>query len=122
MADPIVHFEVGITDGARARDFYGELFGWRFQTEPDESNTLVVFEEGIGGNLMQVPEGESPYVTFYVLVDDTDAYLERVERVERLGGKTMVPSTAIPGVGEFAMLADPDGNLIALFTPETSAS
>jgi len=45
-----------------------------------------------------------------------------VERVERLGGKTMVPSTAIPGVGEFAMLADPDGNLIALFTPETSAS
>ncbi|HLA93179.1 MAG TPA: VOC family protein [Actinomycetota bacterium] len=119
MADPIVHFEVGITDGARARDFYGELFGWRFQTEPDESNTLVVFEEGIGGNLMQVPEGASPYVTFYVLVDDTDAYLERVER---LGGKTMVPSTAIPGVGEFAMLADPDGNLIALFTPETSAS
>ena len=69
MADPIVHFEVGITDGARARDFYGELFGWRFQTEPDESNTLVVFEEGIGGNLMQVPEGASPYVTFYVLVD-----------------------------------------------------
>lgn len=118
MADPIVHFEVGVTDGARARDFYGGLFGWRFQTEPDDSNTLVVFEEGIGGNLMRVPEGASPYVTFYVLVDEPDGYLERAER---LGGETMVATTPIPGVGAFAMLADPDGNRIGLFRPETPA-
>ena len=115
MADPVVHFEVGVTDGGRARDFYGELFGWRFQTEPDEANTLVVFEEGVGGNLTQVPEGVPPYVTFYVLVDDPGAYLERVER---LGGKAMMPTTPIPGVGAFAMIADPDGNAIGLFTPE----
>lgn len=114
MGDPVVHFEIGSPDIARARRFYGELFDWVAQGDP--SGPVVLVEtgsgEGIGGNMMQTPEGVPPYVTFYVHVDDLVAYLDRVES---LGGKVVVGPEPIPGVGSFAMFADPDGNVIGLF-------
>jgi uncharacterized protein len=31
-----------------------------------------------------------------------------------LGGKTIVEPTEIPGVGQFAMFSDPDGNVVGV--------
>jgi predicted enzyme related to lactoylglutathione lyase len=28
MSKPVVHFEIGCTDTAKAGEFYGSLFGW----------------------------------------------------------------------------------------------
>lgn len=40
-----------------------------------------------------------------------------LERAERLGGRTVVPPTALPGdLGSFAVFADPDGQLVGLWT------
>ena len=32
MGNPVVHFEITGSDPARLRDYYGELFGWQFDT------------------------------------------------------------------------------------------
>jgi predicted enzyme related to lactoylglutathione lyase len=57
--------------------------------------------------------GDMPsYVKVYVATDNLRASLDRA--VEP-GGKTVVDHTEIPGVGSFAMLQDPAGNLIGLF-------
>ena len=53
-----------------------------------------------------------PHVTVYVATDDLRASLDRA--VE-LGGKEVVPPTEISGVGSFAMVQDPSGNLVGLF-------
>jgi predicted enzyme related to lactoylglutathione lyase len=51
-------------------------------------------------------------VTFYVMVDDPQKYLDRAEQ---LGGKTVMPPSEIPGAGiTLAMLTDPEGHLIGL--------
>ena len=47
-------------------------------------------------------------MTFYVQVDDPQAYLNKIEAA---GGKTVVPVTEIPDMVTFAMFADPEGNV-----------
>jgi hypothetical protein len=42
---------------------------------------------------------------------DPQAYLDRIERV---GGKTIVPVTEIPDMVTFAQFADPEGNVVGL--------
>jgi len=47
----------------------------------------------------------------YAQVDDLQAALERAER---LGGKTILPPTEVPGGPKLAMFADPAGNVTGL--------
>lgn len=119
MGRPVVHFEIGVGNTSRSRDFYAELFSWTIRTDGSEYG-LVDTEagEGINGGLMQTPEGLPAYVTLYVGVDDLDRYLQRVEE---LGGKTVTEPMTVGAMGSFAMFTDPDGNLIGLFK-ETSPS
>jgi predicted enzyme related to lactoylglutathione lyase len=57
-------------------------------------------------------DGDPGHVTFYVEVDDVDAYLEKTEQ---LGGRTVVPPTVIEQFGlTFAFIADPEGHVIGL--------
>jgi uncharacterized protein len=52
-------------------------------------------------------------MTIYMRVDDLQASLDKAES---LGGKTVVPPSPLPGDwGSFAMLADPDGQLVGLW-------
>lgn len=110
MAHPVVHWEIGARDAAALRAFYSELFGWEITGAPDYG-LVTPGEGGIGGGIMQIREGMPPYVTVYAGVEDLTATLARAGR---LGGGTLVPPTQIPGVGEFAMFTDPEGNAIGL--------
>jgi hypothetical protein len=50
-------------------------------------------------------------VSIYAQVNDLQATLDRVEK---LGGKTILPPTEVPGGPKLAMFADPAGNLNGL--------
>lgn len=60
---------------------------------------------------MQTRGEMPPYVTVYVAVADLRSMLDRAGE---LGARTVVEPTDIPGVGQFAMFSDPDGNVIGL--------
>ena len=66
--------------------------------------------EGIGGGI-SAGDGGSTSVTFYIEVDDPQAYLNKVESN---GGKTVMPVTEIPGMVIFAQFADPEGNVVGI--------
>jgi predicted enzyme related to lactoylglutathione lyase len=51
-------------------------------------------------------------VSVYVQVDDLQATLDKVER---LGGKTILPPTGVPGGPKLAMFTDPAGSVTGLF-------
>jgi hypothetical protein len=68
-------------------------------------------EGGIGGGIFQAEEGAEPFVIPYIQVDDLQAYLDKVES---RGGKTVMPSTEIPGVVTLAVFTDPQGNRIGM--------
>ncbi|MBE3558193.1 MAG: VOC family protein [Ktedonobacteraceae bacterium] len=113
----IVHLDIPAGDPAAASKFYGDLFGWNIAVDKSYDYYMFRPEQGPGGGFVKAGEGEMDYkvgeVLIYVSTDDIDATLARVEE---LGGKTLAPKTAIPGVGAFAFFADPAGNRIGLFT------
>jgi predicted enzyme related to lactoylglutathione lyase len=124
MPQPVVHFEIIGTDPVALRGYFGELFGWEFDTSGSVADTVseagnygfVETGEGIPGGV----GGGAGYpgrVLFYVGVPDVEAALRKAES---LGGtRTMGPARA-PGrdlvVGQFT---DPEGHLIGLAGPHT---
>lgn len=114
MGAPVVHFEINARDYKKSQQFYGAVFDWKIKEHEGMPYALVESDglNAIGGGIGQTQEGQQPGVTFYVNVDDLGAYLKRVEKA---GGKTVLPPTPIPGIGSCAMFADPDGNVIGLF-------
>jgi hypothetical protein len=59
--------------------------------------------------------GVPPNWTGYVAVADVDA---KAKEAVRLGGKVLKEASDIPGVGRFAIVADPHGAVVALFRGE----
>jgi predicted enzyme related to lactoylglutathione lyase len=116
VPNPVIHFEITGPDGAQIQDFYRSLFDWPIDVQEAMGNYGLVAkggEGGIGGGIGPSQEGGPPNsLTIYVQVDDLEASLDKVEK---LGGKTVVPPTPIPNVGSFAMFSDPAGNTIGLF-------
>ena len=110
---PVVHFEVAGKDGAKLNSFYGDLFDWKIDSNNPMNYGIVDTggQGGINGGIAGGDHGE-PRVTFYVAVPDPQATLDEAER---LGGRTIMPVSEIPGAGvTLAMLSDPEGNVVGI--------
>jgi hypothetical protein len=110
MGQPVVHFEVIGLDGDKLRDYYGELFGWQFNTD-NAMDYGLVDGAGLGGGVGKGPDGYEGHVTFYVEVPDVEATLAQAES---LGGtRVFGPDQLMEGLvlGQFK---DPEGHLIGL--------
>ena len=102
----VAWFEMPAADTERAREFYGRVFGWRF--EPDEGEDYHVTYDG-GGAIHGAPEEKG--LTVYFGADDIDA---AIERVRSLGGEG-TDKQEIPGVGFYAECTDSEGNRFGLY-------
>jgi uncharacterized protein len=76
------------------------------------------------GGLMALPKearsaGVPSHWLGYVTVPDADAALEQARR---LGAKALMGPMDIPEVGRMVVLSDPQGAVIALFTPKPTGS
>lgn len=105
-------YELLTTDPDAAASFYGALTGWKAQEAGPvpEYRILGPGEAGIAG-LMALPEdaaraGMRPGWIGYIAVPDVDA---AVAAIIADGGRPLTPAMEIPGVGRFALLADPQG-------------
>jgi len=111
MANQVTWFEVAGKDGAKLQRFYGDLFDWKIDAgNPMNYGMVEGGDGGIGGGIGASQDG-STQVTFYVSVDDPQAYLDKAEQ---LGGRTIVPVTEVPNMVTFAQLADPEGNVVGV--------
>jgi uncharacterized protein len=109
MAHPVVHFEIGCKDAAKTHEFYANLFGWKMQAMGPA--VMIDTEGGITGHITALGHEPFHYTTFYVEVEDVQAYLDKAAK---LGGKTLVPPVNIP-TGTFAWMQDPEGNTVGLW-------
>jgi predicted enzyme related to lactoylglutathione lyase len=120
MGNPVVHFDLTGPEAEMTAKFYGELFGWRVQSVPVEQGTYNLIDThagtGINGGVMQTREGQQPFATIYAEGEDIQALLDKA--VE-LGAKIAVPVTAMEMV-TFALLIDPDGNIVGLVQSDPS--
>src|SRR5215471_3128551 len=100
MAHPVVHFEVSGPDIRRLADFYASLFGWRLQPVPGIDYTLIdTGGIGITGGPEKVTDAR-PATTVYTDTDDLQSALDKINRV---GGRTITPITERPGMATDAV-------------------
>lgn len=114
MKNPVVWFEVVGKDGGKLRRFYSDVFGWKIEgaTGDMDYGLVSAANGGIGGGVGTSQDGGNGHVTFFVEVDDPAAYLKKVEK---LGGKTLVPPMEIPSYNlTFAYFVDPEGHVVGL--------
>jgi uncharacterized protein len=116
MGNKLVHWEIPVLDTNKAKEFYGKVFDWKFQSWGDADDyTLFVAAEDNGGALMKVDKMPAePAIRVYIDVADIPAILKKVEE---LGGKTGQPKSEIGGGMGFAgSFIDPWGCLIGLWS------
>jgi predicted enzyme related to lactoylglutathione lyase len=113
-----VWYDLMTTDPSAAADFYTKIAGWG--TQPWEGSptpyTMWTVENAPLGGVMRMPEvvGEMPpHWIGYVAVSNVD---ETAAQAEALGGKVLSAPMDIPEVGRFAVISDPQGAAIAIFT------
>jgi uncharacterized protein len=115
MAGKPVHFEIPASDTSRAREFYGNLFGWEWQTmEGPVEYHMTRTSEDTGGAIFS---GDPGAIRPYFDVDDINA---GVARVRELGGSADDPQP-VPTMGWFATGSDPEGNPIGLWQSDPNA-
>jgi predicted enzyme related to lactoylglutathione lyase len=127
MGQPVVHFEVIGRDPAKLRSYYGDLFGWEFDTSGSVAQSVsepgnygfVDADASAGGGIPGGVGGGASYegrVIFYVGVPDVEAALQRAEA---LGGTGRMGPDSAPGRDlVVAHFTDPEGNLIGLAGPK----
>ena len=120
MANPFVHMELNTTDLAKAKEFYGRMFGWQFE-DRQLSPTLVYStfstDSGPGGGLTAM-EGAPIGWLNYVYVEDIHS---ATEQARVLGAEVVRAEIEVPQVGWLTILKDPTGAGIALFQPAVPA-
>ena len=111
------HIEIPAEDTGRARNFYGELFGWKFADEIPGFEGYHMFstpvgDAGMAGAIGKRGEMAPEKVRSYVHVDSID---DSLSKVTALGGTVVEPKAEVPGMGWYAVFADTEGNELALW-------
>lgn len=116
--NPVVWFEIAVSDMARARKFYEEVFQVELSELPMPGMEMYAFpgdpvNPGATGTLLKddqsTPSMEGTKVYFHC--EDVNTELSRVEGA---GGQIILPKTSIGEHGWMAMFRDTEGNLIGL--------
>jgi len=110
-------FELMSRDVDADGPFYEHLFGWTRASRdmgPMGSYTVFLDGERQAAGMMALPAEAGPAPSHwmpYIAVEDCDA---AAARVAEHGGRLYAPPQDIPGVGRFAVAADPAGAVISL--------
>jgi uncharacterized protein len=122
--NPFVWYDVMTTDTKAAEKFYSAVVRWDIKDSGMPNTTYSILSTGgtMVGGLMPIPEdaramGVQPAWMGYIAVDDVDDYAKRVKAA---GGAIYREPADIPGVGRFAVAADPHGAGFYLFKPNTT--
>ncbi len=122
MATPqgaFVWYELMTSDPAAATAFYTQVVGWTAADSdmPGMQYTLVSAGPAQVAGIMAIPDearamGAMPGWEGYIAVADVDA---ATARICAAGGSTLHPPQDIPGIGRFAVMADPHGASFIVF-------
>lgn len=113
----ITHIDIPVSDMARAKEFYGRLFGWQIDTMPGfEDYPMWQAPNKISGGGLAPRSADFTAPRSYVEVDSIDDVLRQVTE---LGGRIALEKSPIDATSWWASFIDPDGNEIGLYEGTT---
>jgi predicted enzyme related to lactoylglutathione lyase len=117
-SNPVVYFEIPVTDMDRAIKFYSAVFHFEFDKEIIDGNEMALFPftEGSSGISGALAKGEiyKPTKDGIVIYFKTGNIDETLNLALANGGQILYPKTD-NGIGFVAEFEDTEGNRIALF-------
>jgi predicted enzyme related to lactoylglutathione lyase len=119
-ADPVesgrfVWHDLMTRDVTASKQFYGSLFGWRFEDTKRSDRPYVlarVGSEPVAGfvDVSAIPDAGPQWISF-MSVDDVD---KSVALVQSEGGKVLLEPREVPSIARAAVVADPQGAPLGL--------
>jgi|SRR5579883_1700714 len=110
-------FEIPATDFDRAVRFYGALLERDIRL--DESlgaphGFFAATPGGVGGAVIKQARDAAAQSLIYLDANSEAELMAMLERVEPLGGSTILPKTSVGEQGWIAIVADTEGNRVGL--------
>jgi predicted enzyme related to lactoylglutathione lyase len=113
--------ELATKEVERAKEFYGALFGWRFEDIEAGAMQYTLIHNGdrTNGGIRPLSEMEAegglpPYWAPYFAAERVD---DPVAKAGELGGRVLMQPMTVPS-GRFAAIGDPQGAVFAVFEGE----
>ncbi|MCL3837422.1 VOC family protein [Aeromicrobium duanguangcaii] len=116
----ITHIDIPTSDHRQAQDFYGALFGWKFVEHPGfEGYPMWQAPNEIsgGGFAPRSPGFTQP--RSYVEVDSID---DTLATARDRGARVVMERQPISDTSWWAVIEDPDGNVVGLYEGVTDVS
>ncbi len=116
--------DLATPDPEAAKAFYGELFGWEYESNPTGTpgNDYIMAKEAgaSAAGMMQLSEemaaaGMPPVWSIYVTVSDVE---ETTQKVEPTGGGVLQAPMDVMDAGRMAIFTDPAGAVICAWEPK----
>jgi hypothetical protein len=118
MTNAINWFEIPAKDFARAKEFYETILGEPITEMPHPQFKYGMLpadmQDGIGGGLVQGEGYEPSDKGTLVYLNGGEDLSVALSKVEKAGGKIVLPKTSIGQNGFMAHFLDTEGNKIAL--------
>jgi uncharacterized protein len=118
MAGQMVHVEIPAGDTAKAREFWGTLFGWQFEEYPGGPTEyhMTRFSETTGGAIYGADDDKRGARVYF----DVDDIKTAAAQVSELGGDGGEP-LPVPSMGWFSICKDTEGNEFGLWQNDPDA-
>jgi predicted enzyme related to lactoylglutathione lyase len=129
MPSKVAHFEIYADDPAKLSEFYKKLFDWKIDAVPGMDYWIIktgatdakgaIAETGtINGGMMKRPMPQATAWLNYVTVQSLDA---SIKQAQSMGAQVVRPKSAVPKMGWFAILLDPQANMFAIWQDDPKA-
>ncbi len=115
MRNTLNWFELFVTDMPRAQAFYEQLLATKLEAARFNGEPHALFgDDGLKGALVK-REGKAPSTEGSLVYLNCNGTLDAVlSRVEKAGGKIVLPKTDIGPPGFVAIVHDSEGNAVGL--------
>lgn len=126
MNNKLTHFAIHIDDIERAKNFYGNVFDWGFNSYGPPDFLQIKTNNTDSGELIGALQSRnySPVKEKIIGLECTigvENVDEVITKIENNGGQVLMPKTAIPYVGWIAKFLDTEGNLICAMQTDPGA-
>lgn len=116
----ITHIDIPVSDLKAGAAFYSGLFGWQIaEMEGFEGYPMWSAPNGISGGGLAPRSDDFRQPRSYVEVDSID---ETIAKAQAAGGTVAMDKASITDTSWWAVIVDPDGNLIGLFEGEVGGA
>ena len=120
--DSVVHFEIPAKDVKRAQSFYQKAFSWNIQQFPGFEYYMISTTESDQNGMPKNPgainggmgkkAGPLKNTVVTIRVSDINTSLEKIGK---LGGKTVQKKQPVGNMGYTAYFEDTEGNVVGLW-------